>query len=176
MHLDDMNGDSRSVLLAATQRDMLTFDPDNPPDTVRGDELFGVLLDAWREARIGRLAPERQDLQPEKMPRVLSRVFILDVVPDDFRFRLVGEEINRRYGHKLKGHSISGLLDGTVLEDTLKEHRACAMQLKAVLTCRHTYAVDPEDRLTYDRLLLPLSIDAGVARHIVGAMRFHRAG
>ncbi len=154
-------------------RRLLSFAPEAPPRVLDGHPPLARLLALWLDWRGDRPAPERRDVDPLSLRGLLPHVFLLDVLDDDFRFRLVGEAVNERYRHRPKGRTLRELLHGAALDETLHEHRLCAEGLQAVLAQNDPEAASLEDMKLYARLLLPVDIDGGRARHIIGAMTFH---
>lgn len=154
------------------QERMVTFDPFDPPfDTLEPERLERVFA-LWHRWRGDKPAPRRAEVDPAALRALLPQIFILDVEEDDFRFRLVGEAVNERYDHRLKGHSLRDLLNGVVLDETLHEHRLCAHGLQGVLVHNGVETASLDDMAVYTRLLLPLEVEAGSARHILGVMEF----
>jgi hypothetical protein len=154
------------------QERMVAFDPLDPPfDEVRAERI-GLVLSLWNRWRGDQPAPRRRDVDPAALRTVLPQIFIFDVEEDDFRFRLVGEAVNERYDHRLKGRSLRELLSGNALDETLHEHRRCVHHLEAVLVHNSVEAVTRDDRLIYTRLLLPLEVVGGKAHNILGLMEF----
>ena len=139
-----------------------------PPET----PLALVELVAWWETKAGAAdgLPERSALDPVEIARHLAHVALLDVEEADFRFRLVGEEVQARYG-ALRGRSLAEMLSGHAREETLAEHRACAETRRPTLARRAEPTFDSSDERRYWRLLLPFG-RAGRTAFILAAMRF----
>ncbi|WP_445678510.1 PAS domain-containing protein [Radicibacter daui] len=154
---------------------MVAFDPLDPPFDRLGPERLERVFSLWHHWRGDKPAPRRAEVDPAALRALLPQIFILDVEEDDFRFRLVGEAVNERYDHRLKGHSLRDLLNGAVLDETLHEHRQCVERLQAVLVHNGLDTASHDDRSIYTRLLLPLEVVGGTARHILGMMEFPAA-
>jgi hypothetical protein len=152
---------------------LLAFPPDQPPPLLAGHPLLAELLGLWRGWCGERAAPERDDIDPLALRKLLPHVVLLDVLDDDYRFRLVGETVNERYRHQPKGRTLRELLRGTALLDTLHEHRLCSESLLAVLVRNSFEVATLDDLRVYARLLLPVGVVDGRARHIIGAMEFY---
>jgi hypothetical protein len=129
-----------------------------------------VELADWWERKAAAGLPDRCALDPVEFGRHLPFVALLDVEPDDFRFRLAGEEVRSRYG-PLRGHSLGELLSGEARAQTLAEHRQCVEARRPVLTRHAEPTSDGTDRRRYWRLLLPFGRD-GRATAILAAMQF----
>lgn len=152
---------------------MAVFDPTAPTSLLTGYPMAAQLLATWNDWRLRRAAPDRHDVDPLAMRGLLANVFILDTLDgDDFRFRLVGDTVNSRYDGRLKGQSLRQLLNGPTLDETLIEHRRCAVDLQGVFVRNGVGTATPDDLTVYGRLLLPIGVQGGVARHILGLMEF----
>src|SRR3546814_15718810 len=110
------------------------------------------------------------------MPALLPNLLLLDTIDDDFRFRLVGEAVNTRYGHGLRGRTLGEVLSGTVLDETLDEHRRCVEDLAGVLVQNSLGVAALDDLTLYARLLLPLDVAAGRSGHIIGTIVLKTGG
>lgn len=133
---------------------VVAFDVAPPPGAP------AALLDAlgWWESKAAGALPDRSALDPVEIRRHLSCVALLDVEQDDFRFRLVGEEVRARYG-ALRGRSICEALMGNARAETLAEHRACAAGRQPTLARRSEPTCDGTDQRRFWRLLLPFGED-----------------
>jgi hypothetical protein len=168
-----MNSLSQRLAQIFRPERMAAFDPTAPTPLLAGYPMATQLLGVWNGWRQDRAAPERHDVDPLAMRRLLPNVFILDSLDgDDFRFRLVGDTVNARYDGRLKGRSLRQLLDGPTLDETLTEHRRCAVDLKGVFVRNGVDTATPDDLTVYGRLLLPVGVRDGVAGHILGIMEF----
>lgn len=159
---------------------LTVFDPAEPPSVVTVCPRAARLLALWRNWAAGRPAPDWTDVDPLAMPDLLPKLVVLDVLGDDFRFRLVGEAVNERYGHGLKGRTLRELMRGPALDETLDEHRRCAEGLAGVFVRNSLEVATLDDRKFYGRLLLPIGVEHGQARKIraqkiLGVMEFFGA-
>jgi hypothetical protein len=129
----------------------------------------------WESKRRGTLLPRRADIDPLELRSHLGYLFLIDVLPGarDFRFRLVGSEMTKRYGRDSTGKTISEsyrtspeigrwILDvlGAVVEHGLpvvSEGRLSAVE-KSFVVAR--------------ALQLPLAADGETVDMILGEMRF----
>ena len=69
-------------------------------------------LTYWQELRQGRRLPARADLDPTAIPKLLTGVLLVDVLrnPLDFRYRLVGSDIDSISHRNFRGVSFSEIL------------------------------------------------------------------
>ncbi|CAN0205482.1 MAG: PAS domain-containing protein [Thalassobaculaceae bacterium] len=148
-------------------------DPAQTAEIVGSHPKAVRLLDAWNAWRGERPLPDRADVDPIDIPDLLPNLILLDVEDDDFRFRLVGEQIASRYGGRLKGRLISEVMSGPGLDETLYEHRRCAEDRRAVIISQARELATADDRRAYMRLILPLGNDGPRASHIIGVMDFY---
>jgi hypothetical protein len=130
------------------------------------------MLAYWQSlCTCGRL-PERTAIDPLSIPELLPHILLLDVEKNDFRFRLVGETVNQRYGGHIKGQSFKELLSGEILAETMEEHICCIRSHAPVFTRNTIETIDSNDCKLYQRLILPLS-DSGLdVQSIAGVMHF----
>ncbi len=70
------------------------------------DDRHKALLDYWVTKRRQRLMPDRADIDPIDIPKLLPDIGLLDVVDGGrrFYFRVVGSNINHAFGHDYTGH------------------------------------------------------------------------
>lgn len=77
------------------------------PDAVTDPRLRG-LLDYWSARRsAGRPVPARHDLDPADIQPLLPWIMLLDVLEDDYRYRLVGTGLDGLFGRALTGTTLS---------------------------------------------------------------------
>src|SRR5215469_10675803 len=72
-------------------------------------ETIAPALSYWESIRGGRAMPRRSDIDPAQILRLLPFVMLVDVLamPLDFRFRLVGTEIDAITSRGLRGQRFS---------------------------------------------------------------------
>gem|GEM_PF-870979 len=154
---------------------LAVFDPASPPAGLVAFPLAAQLLDIWRNWAAGRSVPEPSDVDPLSMPALLANLILLDVCDDDFRFRLIGETVNRRYGHRMKGRTLRELMPpGTALDETLYEHKRCTEDLAGVFVVNSVGIASLDDISLYARLLLPVGAAGGRAQRLIGVMEFFK--
>ncbi|TQV79755.1 PAS domain-containing protein [Denitrobaculum tricleocarpae] len=130
------------------------------------------MLSYWRSLANPGDFPTRNAIDPLSIPELLPYILLLDVENQDFRFRLVGEAVNARYGGQIKGQSLTELLEGKILAETLDEHFCCVGHIAPVFTRNTIYTIDSEDMKLYQRLILPLSGNGTDVESIAGVMHF----
>lgn len=83
----------------------------------------------WNRIRGNNLAPDRCDIEPTDIRRLLSDTFILEVNgPDQYDFRLAGTRICRIFGQEMKNRNILDMMTGesreaiqTILHSTTED-------------------------------------------------------
>jgi hypothetical protein len=123
----------------------------------------------WRSKRGGNALPGRRDIEPWEMRSFLSQVFLVTVTqnPMRFWFRLVGTGIEESYGDSLTGRYLDEVDLDAVQEDILDDYRAAVCEASPVYA-RYCYVKDDGRRLSYERLLLPLSSDGQAVDMLLG--------
>ncbi len=67
-----------------------------------------VLYDYWNRVRGARAAPERSEMKPDAIRKILGDVFILETGgPDPHQVRLAGTQICTLLGRELRGRSFA---------------------------------------------------------------------
>ena len=135
------------------------------------DDRLCRFLDYWRTKCVDGALPHRRDIDPIDIAPLLSAILMLDVAGDDFRFRLLGQDIVARYG-SLKGRTLRELMSGAELERTLAEHRLCRDRRLPVYSENSLQSAGSGDWLLYQRLLAPLAGDDGGVAALAGIMAF----
>jgi hypothetical protein len=128
-------------------------------------ELFAY----WNERRGNRLAPERGDIEPGEIRRVLADTFILTFdARTGHPFRIAGTRVCAAFGRELKGEAFVNLWS--------TETRTLVRNLLAVVAHETTAAVagvrgaNAEGcELDYELLVLPLRQRGRTDGHILGA-------
>ena len=129
-----------------------------------------IIYAYWNEARHGRLAPRRFDIEPARIAGILAETLILEQAEDGaVRFRLAGTRIVEQLGMELRGRSF---LDLWQAEDsaTLAEHletlqsRGGALRLEVVATSAE------ERSATFEAVLLPLIHTRDIVDRFLGAI------
>ena len=81
-----------------------------------------IIYSYWNEARQGRLAPRRFDIEPARIAGVLAETTILEQVDNEtYRFRLAGTRITEQFATFdhigcIEGHVVRSFLGGFAIE------------------------------------------------------------
>ena len=184
MHASDETEDILSKLSAALARgdsgpcERLFSDmsADKPiirwaPDPVDlNDGRLQTLLEIWtaERERTGRL-PHPDWVEPERFLFAIGYLMLLDVVDGgrNFRYRLYGTEISRRFMHDLTGHLVSDVPFRMSRLFFLAVYKAACTRKIPIFT-EHA-PPSSVNATSWSRLILPLSTDgATVDRFLVG--------
>jgi len=130
------------------------------------DQRLLTLYAYWSAKRGERAMPSRADLDPGDLKTLLPHILLIDVLEDgaDFRYRLVGTEIERHIGRPLTGRLISEILSGEYLDYIRSLHRRAIAEAVPVYSennfndGRSGFALIADFKRAY-RLMLPLSRD-----------------
>lgn len=141
---------------------------------VDADARLARLLDYWR-GKVAEGLPRRRAIDPVEIRDLLPALFLIDVLPDDFRFSLIGQEVLDRYG-PLRGRTLREQMSGAELHRTLEEHRLCVTAMLPVYVVNSERTAVDGDGLLYQRLLLPLVDESDAVMSLAGIMVFRRYG
>jgi len=145
------------------------FEIETPPklENARLKSLYEYWLALARQA--GGL-PSIQSFDPLRLPQVLSNIWILEVAPENgrFRMRLAGEDINAVYGRSIAGHYFAEVFSPHEVDLIVERYRR-ALSEPVIFTARGAvYAA--AGRLTEgERIGLPMLGREGVTNTLLGA-------
>lgn len=130
------------------------------------DQRLLALHAYWSAKRGQRAMPGRTDIEPGEMRALLPHILLIDVLRGgaDFRYRLVGTEIERHFGRPLTGRLVSETLDGDYLGYIRSLHHRVIAEAVPVYSennfndGRSGFALIADFKRAY-RLMLPLSRD-----------------
>ena len=151
------------------------YDPDDSEP-----KLLGFVRRYWHERCSGNAMPRRQDIAPSDLKAHLRHILLADVIDGgmDFRYRLVGTELQRYFEGNPSGRLMSEALapfgPGTVSR-TITTYRS-VVQRKKPLRIRGAGALYNQDAKTFDALLAPLSDGGETANMVFGAFLFEWDG
>lgn len=139
--------------------------------TVR-DPCLTRFLQGWLRFRGERTMPRRQDIDPFAFPDLLARIYLYErqAGGDSFRCVLAGEEIHRAWNGPIMGRDVADLFSAADLPRVLARW-SFVLDRPAAL---YGYHRDPATSASAERLLLPVSDDAGAGRFVFGATAYQR--
>ena len=127
------------------------------------------LLAAWCALPRHDGVPRRADFDPISVRRILPVVSLIQrVSPDEWRMRLTGTEIERRWGRALTGLSYVDITSPNAAASTLCEFEAVCTQPCGSWSVRHL-ALSSGRRLDAETLRLPLRAADGSISLILSA-------
>jgi hypothetical protein len=133
------------------------------------DARLNELLAYWESRRGKRPFPLRRELDPAEIPKLLPHLLLVEAVGDRWRYRLVGTEVERRFGCRMGGCYIDELMHG----DYLKYMQSLYDRIRRTEAPVHTQSAYANGLFDTERLMLPLSRD-GTALDMVLAGQVFR--
>jgi hypothetical protein len=130
----------------------------------------------WQRRRGSALMPRRKDIQSAEMKAHLRNILLADVVEGgaDFRYRLVGTDLQRHFASNPTGRLMSQALAGfgeETVARTIVSYRA-VVERHAPLRIRGDGALYSQSAKLFDALLTPLSDDGNAVNMILGTFEF----
>jgi len=128
------------------------------------------LLQHWRTIKGADLVPSRHRIDPSQLTQVLSSVWLCDYEreADRFRYRLTGEKVAARFGHKLSKHYLDDNTDPGYYPRVHRYYRN-AIDFPAVLYIYGRLYAETDNPIHGERILLPLSDDGQTVHGLIGA-------
>ena len=129
------------------------------------------LYDYWRSKCVGGRLPARADIDPLEVPLLMPVMYLVDVERADgelrFRMRLVGTEVNTRFGRDSSGTWAD---EDEPLRKALPDFQAAVEGRTPHYTSSARYT--GKEHIGYDRLILPLAGDGETVDMLVGVLCF----
>lgn len=106
---------------------------DSMPQSIQSSErirsaLLRSLFDYWQSKLRNRRLPDRTDIDPIEIPKLLPNIVLLDVLPDRpdcFRYRLVGTHVVREFGREMTGRTTDDIPDARLKALAVGSFSAC---------------------------------------------------
>lgn len=130
------------------------------------------LFDYWNEQRGERLAPDRADIEPSAIRKVLGDTFVLDVGGSGgYAFRIAGTRLCALFGRELKGESFVQLWQRST-QTAIRELIAVVMEEKSGVIASVTGSSSDDTLAPVDLelMLLPLAFQSRSEARVVGAL------
>jgi hypothetical protein len=139
----------------------------------RRDAVLGRVLVYWEERRGSRRMPARRDLDPVDLAPVLPHLQLIDVVlPDRFRYRLVGTALVDAFGRDYTGRFVDELLLGTGRSELItRVFTSVRENARPVFLQARYYTTKNVDFMT-NRIYLPLSENGRDVNMMLAAFSF----
>ncbi len=141
------------------------------------DQILSEVHAYWQSLLKGRAMPARTDLDPTDIPHLLPHLMLTDVLPDGrYRYRLVGTEVERRFGAPMTGRTLEELMFGDYLAYLTEVYRRVVVEKRPLYTSSRYGDAQGATPLYTRRLTLPLSDDGERVNMVLSAQVFRRAG
>jgi hypothetical protein len=137
-----------------------------------------ALLDYWLAKRGHRRCPDKSDIDPTEIGRLLPDIILLDAAPPggEFRYRLAGTRVTQMVGREVRGLTQRELHDNAT--DPAMVRGFARIEAEYAWVARafaggfriSRLAVPGRDHVALARLILPLSDDGTAAQHMVMVM------
>src|SRR5271155_3638358 len=132
--------------------------------------LSRELYDYWNECRAGRATPERSDIDPASIKRILGDSFVLSVERgQDPIFRVAGTRICAVFGRELRSESFTGIWQDEHVRQIRELVALVAEEEIGVFAGASTEARD-ELQCHLELLVLPLSHRGRSGRRMLGSL------
>jgi len=147
------------------------------PYDISGDAILSEALAYWRSKRAGRAMPQRRDIDPCDIPRLLPHVQITELVDGGarVRYRLSGTAVTAMYGAELAGRYFDEVFSGERLKFIEDNYRTMCREKHPILV-RNRYLSLKEVEFVATRLVMPLSEDGACVNQALTAITFHFLG
>jgi len=130
------------------------------------DQRLRTLYTYWLSKRGDRAMPSRADIDPGEFRALLPHVLLVDVIDGgtNFRYRLVGTELEREFDRAVTGRVLGELVSGTYLDYMRSLYLSVVVEGVPVYSAnsyddgRTGFPLIADFKRTY-RLMLPLSRD-----------------
>ncbi len=137
----------------------------------RADPLLGRALDYWAGKRGARSMPQRRDIEPGEIPRLLPNLQLIDVQGDQFRYRLIGTALVEAFGRDYTGTYAHELFPGPRGDFVRALYRSVRDSGRPLFS-RNRYLTTRDVDLIANRLYMPLSEDDHSVGMLLGAFSF----
>ncbi len=136
--------------------------------------VLAFLKKYWETKRRTRPFPSRADIKPTEMKEHLGWIILVDVLPDEFRYRMIGSRITEYFLTDATGKTVREAFAASgarAVDSVLMMYRRTAQQNIAV---RAHGAADLLGRpsFDFDALCLPLSDDGETVNMILAGFTF----
>jgi hypothetical protein len=146
----------------------MTFHP-----TTAEHSVLREVMRYWEQKRAGRLMPSRDDIRPSDLKQCLPQILLVDVLEDDFRYRVVGSKLRPYFPVEATGQRMSEALapfgTATVVA-TLAAYRSIVLE-RAPVCIKGPGTYYAQESKFFEAMLMPLGDDKRVSM-IFGAFEF----
>ena len=126
----------------------------------------------WLRKRGGRRFPARSDYLFEDLQPWLEELHLVEVLPNDFRYKVFATKSARRLGRELTGKLLSECGLSWMADDAGVDYRLCVTTGEPNFADRTARYVD--GRLySWKRLIVPLGTTDDAVDHLMISMEYH---
>jgi hypothetical protein len=122
-------------------------------------ERLASIYQIWKQLAGKRFAPRRDQISPAKLRTLLPWTWIVDVIGNDFRFRIAGERVIEYLGGRHAGRLLSELRGPEFFELTQEIFSYCVAHKMPVAHGPLRSALVNREHYEAEVLVLPLSED-----------------
>jgi len=146
---------------------------DRPPPP---GSRIAAALDYWHHLRGGRPMPARGEIDPTRIHALLPYLLLVDVLraPQDFRYRLVGAEIDAISHRRFRGVRFSEVVHMRQGNRLWAQYAEVAAERRPLWSEIPYVGADPFIR-HMQHILLPLSSDGETVDTVLAAVDINRA-
>ncbi|WP_259781147.1 PAS domain-containing protein [Aestuariispira ectoiniformans] len=137
-------------------------------------EYLRDLYQYWHGNCAGKAVLPRDRFDPVDIPRLLSRLILLDVIDQgqDFRYRVVGTDVVGAIGRDFTGERLTDYHKGHEDISVINGYKILLETGEPQLETRSLTSVG-RDYVTYERLLLPMARNSQKVDTILAGLEFH---
>jgi hypothetical protein len=139
--------------------------------------VLAFLKSYWDRKRDGRTFPARADIKPAEMKEHLGWIVLIDVLPDEFRYRMIGSRVTAYFLRNATGKTVHEAFAGfgqPAVDCVLASHRRTAEE-KTILRVSGGAGWLGQPSFDFDTLCLPLSDDGRAVNMILCGFTFGMA-
>ncbi len=139
----------------------------------RKDSVLAPAYDYWEAKRGERAMPQRRDIDPSEIAKLLPYLQITELVEGGtrVRYRLVGTAIVSAYGAELTGKYFDEVYSGARLSFVENNYRILCREQRPILVCNR-YVSRKDVDFICNRVVMPLSDDGAAVNQVLTAMSF----
>jgi hypothetical protein len=144
---------------------------------VLDNPVLAFLKDYWEMKRGARAFPARAHIKPGEMKEHLGWIVLVDVLPDSFRYRMIGSRITEYFLTEATGQTVQEAFaryGEQAVACVLAAHRRTA-QDRTILRAHGSAHWLGQSSFDFDALCLPLSDDGSAVNMVLCGFTFGMA-
>ncbi len=127
----------------------------------------------WQRMRGARELPARRDFDPVEVPWLLSRMFLVDVLPTDvaarrYRVRLEGTELVASHGRDWTGRFLHEVNELAAADRLVAAADYVVARRAPLMSAGQLYWLADKRYYHYESIVLPLAVDDRVVNMLMG--------